>query len=290
MTSQNRAQLKALFETGDTLAQSSFENLIDSCLNISDTSPQTIASQVTFSEKVTTTALSTTIVSASSITTDSIVVSANVSANIIYSNTAIVSAGRFTTVSASTPVNVSTGGTGISTVSAYSILCGGTTNTGAFQAVSTQGTSGQVLTSNGANALPTWQNATTGILSSVYPIGSYYINETDSTNPATLFGFGTWVAVTDRFIIGASGTYSAGSTGGATTHTLTTAEIPALTYTFSGSSAGGAPGPTTAYVGNLNNSTTTNLSATSAISTNAGGGSHSILNPYIAAYIWKRTA
>lgn len=52
---------------------------------------------------------------------------------------------------------VSGGGTGNTTFTAYSVLCAGTTATGAFQNVSDVGSSGEVLTSNGAAALPTWQ-------------------------------------------------------------------------------------------------------------------------------------
>ena len=50
------------------------------------------------------------------------------------------------------------GGTGNNTFTAYSVICAGTTATGAFQNVSGVGSSGQVLTSNGAAALPTWQS------------------------------------------------------------------------------------------------------------------------------------
>lgn len=53
MTAQNRATLKALFETGDTILESSFVNLIDSFLDIVDTSSQTIAGPVVFSSVVT---------------------------------------------------------------------------------------------------------------------------------------------------------------------------------------------------------------------------------------------
>jgi hypothetical protein len=53
---------------------------------------------------------------------------------------------------------VAGGGTGNTTFTAYSVITAGTTATGAFQNVSGVGTSGQVLTSNGAAALPTWQN------------------------------------------------------------------------------------------------------------------------------------
>jgi hypothetical protein len=52
---------------------------------------------------------------------------------------------------------VSNGGTGLSTTTAYSVVFSGTTATGNFQASAGPGTSGQVLTSNGAGALPTFQ-------------------------------------------------------------------------------------------------------------------------------------
>lgn len=52
---------------------------------------------------------------------------------------------------------VAGGGTGNTTFTAYSVITAGTTSTGAFQNVSGVGTTGQVLTSNGAGNLPTWQ-------------------------------------------------------------------------------------------------------------------------------------
>jgi hypothetical protein len=56
-----------------------------------------------------------------------------------------------------TDVPVADGGTGVSSLTAYAPIFGGTTSTGAVQS-GTVGTSGQVLTSNGAGALPTFQN------------------------------------------------------------------------------------------------------------------------------------
>lgn len=50
------------------------------------------------------------------------------------------------------------GGTGLTSLTPYAVLTGGTTSTSAMQQVSGLGTSGQVLTSNGAGALPTWQS------------------------------------------------------------------------------------------------------------------------------------
>lgn len=57
---------------------------------------------------------------------------------------------------------VSRGGTGLASATAYAVLCGGTTSTGAFQSVASVGTSGQVLTSNGAGALPTFKTTAAG--------------------------------------------------------------------------------------------------------------------------------
>lgn len=59
------------------------------------------------------------------------------------------------------PATVAQGGTGLASLTAYGVLAGGTTSTGPVQPVS-PGSSGQVLTSNGASALPTFQPATGG--------------------------------------------------------------------------------------------------------------------------------
>lgn len=59
------------------------------------------------------------------------------------------------------PLPVSDGGTGTSSATAYAVLCGGTTSTGAHQSIAGVGTSGQLLTSNGASALPTFQSIIT---------------------------------------------------------------------------------------------------------------------------------
>jgi hypothetical protein len=60
---------------------------------------------------------------------------------------------------------VANGGTGATSQTAYAVLAGGTTSTGAYQSVASVGTSGQVLTSNGAGALPTFQTVSGGVTS-----------------------------------------------------------------------------------------------------------------------------
>lgn len=71
------------------------------------------------------------------------------------------------------------------------------------------------------------------LFDAIYPVGSIYIS-TSSTNPETLFG-GTWEAYAQgRTIIGngtSDQTFSAGATGGASTHTLTTSQMPSHTHT-----------------------------------------------------------
>lgn len=58
-----------------------------------------------------------------------------------------------------TDVVVADGGTGVSSLTTYAVICGGTTSTGAVQSIAGVGTSGQVLTSNGAGVLPSFQAA-----------------------------------------------------------------------------------------------------------------------------------
>ena len=71
------------------------------------------------------------------------------------------------------------------------------------------------------------------ILQAVYPIGSIYIS-TVSTNPSTLFGFGTWKKIEGRFLVGDGSnnaqnqyeklTVTLGDTGGEKNHVLNAAE------------------------------------------------------------------
>jgi len=53
-------------------------------------------------------------------------------------------------------LTVPNGGTGLASLSPWDVLVGGTTGTGPVQQVSGEGTLGQVLTSQGAAALPVW--------------------------------------------------------------------------------------------------------------------------------------
>lgn len=81
---------------------------------------------------------------------------------------------------------VAGGGTGLTSATAYAVLCGGTTSTGALQSIAGVGTSGQVLTSNGAGALPTFQAGSGGgILTTTVAVSSTEIKSLVAT-PKTL--------------------------------------------------------------------------------------------------------
>lgn len=88
-------------------------------------------------------------------------------------NNALYSTGASTLTAGTLPV--AAGGTGLATTTAYGLIAAGTTSTGAFQQVSGTGTSGQLLTSNGAGALPTWQNAPTSGVSQAKATGINFL-------------------------------------------------------------------------------------------------------------------
>ena len=80
------------------------------------------------------------------------------------------------------------------------------------------------------------------ILSKAYPVGTIYQNKTNPTNPATLFGFGTWQKITDAFLACASANsysdvepkYNGSNTGGSTTATLSVTNLPYHVHSLSG--------------------------------------------------------
>lgn len=135
----------------------------------------------------------------------------------------------------------------------------------------------------------------TDIFDKIYPVGSIYINATNSTNPGTLLGFGTWTAFgAGRVPVGIDSSDTdfdtAEETGGSKTHTLTTTELPSHTHTHTvqtgrsfSSSTGSAPV--------VQGSDNTVLSSSAVTTSSTGGGSaHNNVQPYIVVYMWKRTA
>lgn len=177
------------------------------------------------------------------------------------------------------------------------------------------------------------------VLSKAYPVGAIYCSTVD-TNPHDLFGFGTWEYIEQgRVLLSQGDKYSAGSTGGAETHTLTTQEMPKHNHGGSTSEGGGHTHTGTAqeagehthkgyaytlytkgngsFAGfpngdkygvrpNVNYSYDIDVQAsgahnhtiaidsagnhTHAINQEGGGQAHSIMQPYLSVYMWKRVS
>ena len=155
----------------------------------------------------------------------------------------------------------------------------------------------------------------------IYPVGSIYMS-TVSTNPATLFGFGTWEAMPAGRVLLAQGksswgtTYNAGSTGGEATHQLTVGELPSHGHSASTNTANLTGNANSIginydevsvsgiisknrgneYGGTNNDHNKTGFlinashSHTVTINNTGSNQAHNNLQPYIAVYIWKRTA
>ena len=123
--------------------------------------------------------------------------------------------------------------------------------------------------------------------SEAWPIGSVFTSVV-ATNPATLLGYGTWASfAAGRALVGLDAGQTefdaVEETGGAKTHTLTTAEMPSHDHGNSNASLTfGTAGPAEYYNGTSEAVRKTGLKG--------GGGSHNNLQPYIVVYFWKRTA
>lgn len=188
-----------------------------------------------------------------------------------------------------------------------------------------------VVTGTATGSTPTFGDSTTkfattafvqAALAAAYPVGSVYINASSSTNPATLLGFGTWVAFgAGRVMVGLDAGNAAfdtaEETGGSAdaitvshTHAITDAghrhnttldglvststsfesQIGRTTYS---SVDGGYEGY---YARGVSDSTQANAStsstATTGITINSAGssGTNANLQPYIVVRMWKRTA
>jgi hypothetical protein len=144
-------------------------------------------------------------------------------------------------------------------------------------------------------------------LSAVYPIGAIYMSVV-STNPAMLFGFGTWAALQNSFLIGASATYPMGKAddagavttadGGETAHTLTIAESGAPSHAhnirvFGSPTAAHGHNRTDGVAEGASTSNSETSFITGTVNAYAGqnaAAAHNNMPPYLAVYMWKRTA
>ena len=142
----------------------------------------------------------------------------------------------------------------------------------------------------------------TAVGNMLHPVGSVYIS-IDSANPATYLGFGTWEAWGSGHVpvgvdAGQTEFNTVEKTGGAKTHTLTVAQMPAHKHTFTevqrpvwwiSDARYGAGGSVYSQTNTTTQYATMESTLNSAIQNTGGGGAHNNLQPYITCYMWKRT-
>lgn len=126
-------------------------------------------------------------------------------------------------------------------------------------------------------------NGTEFSIDLVYPVGSIYMS-VNSTSPATLFG-GTWERIQDKFLLAAGTNHAAGSTGGEENHTLTVNEMPSHVHQWRGYYGADGSGKSMRSRSIISSDPLENATLAAG-----GGQSHNNMPPYLAVYVWKRTA
>lgn len=122
-----------------------------------------------------------------------------------------------------------------------------------------------------------------------FPVG-YVLISTVDTNPATFLGYGTWSKYAEgNLLLTAGATYGAGTTGGSATHghsfqNPSNHTIGAIAATATAATKIGTSGTTAAAQ--------THTHAAPSIDAHSGGAvvDATQLPPYLAAYLWRRTA
>jgi hypothetical protein len=209
--------------------------------------------------------------------------------------------GSFGAVSGANLTNIT--GANVTGTVANATTAVNSTNATTAATVSTTVASGAVGTTQVAGTNNT-TIATTAFVAAamavLYPIGSIY-SSTVSTNPNTLFGFGTWTAfAAGQVMIGNGGGFSAGATGGSAnavvvshTHTATsTVTDPGHVHAGGWVASGNLSRSTTDALGLQGNtaSAVTGVTVATSNSTEGVSGTNANLQPYIVVYMWNRTA
>lgn len=125
----------------------------------------------------------------------------------------------------------------------------------------------------------------------VMPVGYIYMS-TSNISPQTLFG-GTWARIKDTFLLAAGDTYASGDTGGSASHTLTESELPEHSHSLTTTNNTGDianPGVSLKMPSNYGATNSTAGYTLVETSETGEGDAFSTLPPYLAVYVWQRTA
>lgn len=199
--------------------------------------------------------------------------------------------------------------------SALPVTSGGTgttTSTGTGSAVlsDSPALAGIPTAPTAALSTNTTQLATTAFvqaaLQAVYPVGSIYINAGVTTNPATLLGFGTWVAFgAGRVMVGLNGAdplFDTLEETGGSKDAIVVSHTHTATVTDPGHVHAGVPnigrdvfdaGPfnyNATWFSNFMNTSSATTGISVSNSTVGSSGTNANVQPYITVAMWKRTA
>jgi hypothetical protein len=100
-------------------------------------------------------------------------------------NIAPTSSPTFAALTLTAALTVANGGSGVQSFTPYALIAGGTSGTAPLQNIAGVGTTGQVLVSNGAGALPTWQSVPGLVASALTEVNDTNITLTLGGTPAT---------------------------------------------------------------------------------------------------------
>lgn len=130
------------------------------------------------------------------------------------------------------------------------------------------------------------------LLDAVFPIGGFYVNRTNDTDPAVLLGFGVWAKVQDKMLMAKGSTHTAD--GGSSTHTHPLSSNGAARVAF---------GSLASYIKSVNNPSGANWTAQYRISNTRSADSTAVsvgaelegatdsassIPPMIVVHIWER--
>lgn len=126
-----------------------------------------------------------------------------------------------------------------------------------------------------------------------YHIGAIYMS-TDSTSPASIFG-GTWEQIKDRFLLGSGDSYGAGTMGGYERVKLLEENLPETMFSVEQNKSGGTTNITGCYWESRSYANGAYVASLKYILNQVGNNyvynqPHENMPPYLAVYIWKRTA
>ena len=199
------------------------------------------------------------------------------------------------------PGAVSTGGalTVNDSVTASNHIGAGTGLTGTATSLSIGGNAATATTATSVTSISSSQQL--AIIALAYPVGSIYMNTSNSTNPGTLLGIGTWAVVAaGQMLLGNGGGYTAGNTGGSATTTLTYANMPSHSHAINDPGHvhvdlggvgiyGTTSGPDSVQTYTQTHNTQSALTGIT-LGTAGSGTSFSTISPYLVVYMWQRTA